>query len=104
MGQKRRSFTRSYKLAVLAEVENGRSVIEVAREHGIHPNTLTRWRKEYAENPETSFSGNGVMYKDEARIAKLERLVGKLYAENEFLKKTLELLGKRVQEEKKWRK
>jgi len=101
MGRKRRSFTRNYKLAVLAEVESGRPEVEVAKEHGIHANIISRWKREYAKDPDTSFSGNGNMYKDEARIAKLERIVGKLYAENEFLKKTLEQMGRRVQEEKK---
>jgi hypothetical protein len=33
-------------------------------------------------------------------IRELERLVGKLYAENDFLKKALGILEKRVQEEK----
>jgi transposase len=101
MGQKRRSFTRDYKLSVLAEVEGDRSVVEVAREHGIHANVITRWKREYAKNPDACFSGNGNMYKDEARIAKLEREIGRLHMEKEFLKKNLELLGKRVQEEKK---
>ena len=101
MVRKRRSFTRSYKLAVLAEVESGRSMTEVAREHGIHVNIISRWKREYAKDPDTSFTGNGNMYKDKARIAKLERIVGKLYAENEFLKKTMEDMGKSVQEEKK---
>jgi len=101
MGNKHRSFTRAYKLAVISEVESGKQEVEVAREHGLHPNIICRWKREFKRNPETSFSGKGKVYKDEARIAKLERIVGQLYAENEFLKKTLELLGKRVQEEKK---
>ncbi len=35
-----------------------------------------------------------------ARNQELERLVGKLYAENEFLKKALNFLEKRVQEDR----
>jgi len=36
----------------------------------------------------------GNQYKDDARIAEFERLVGKLYAENAFLKKVLSSLEK----------
>jgi len=100
MGQTRRSFTRNYKLSVLAEIDSGKPLMQVAREHGIHANVVTRWKHEYSKNPDTCFSGNGNTYKDEARIAKLERIVGKLYAENEFLKNIIEQMGKRVQEEK----
>ncbi len=41
-----------------------------------------RWRDELAENPEIAFSGNGNKYKDKARIAELERLLGQARAEN----------------------
>ena len=61
---------------------------------------LTRWRKELADNPDSAFKGNGNAYKEEAKIAELERLVGKLYAENDFLKKALDFLEKKAQEEK----
>jgi hypothetical protein len=47
-------------------------------------------------NPSTLFD----TYKEAARNQELERLVGKLYAENEFLKKALSILEKRMQEEK----
>ena len=50
--------------------------------------------KTYHQYPETAFQGNGKHYKDEAKIAELEHLVGKLYVENEFLKKTLTNLEK----------
>ncbi len=44
---------------------------------------------EYLKDPESAFSGNGNIYKEAAKNHELERLVGKLYAENEFLKKAL---------------
>ncbi len=61
---------------------------------------ISRWKLEYRKNPESAFSGNGNIYKDAAKNQELERLVGKLYAENEFLKKALSILEKRIQEEK----
>ena len=44
---------------------------------------------------------NGNIYKDEAKIAELERKIGQLYIENEFLKKALKTLEVRIVEEKK---
>ena len=37
-------------------------------------------------------------YKEQTRMAELERLVGQLYAENEFLKKALTRLEEEVKE------
>jgi transposase len=53
------------------------------------------------DNPEKAFSGTGQPYKEQARVAELERTIGKLYAENEFLKKTLEKINGRVEEERR---
>ncbi len=61
---------------------------------------ISRWKLEYRKNPESAFSGNGNTYKETARVHELERLVGKLYAENDFLKKALSSLEKRTREEK----
>lgn len=95
-----RKFTREFKIKVLREIENGKSQAQTCREYGLLPSMVTRWKIEYKQYPDTAFSGRGNLYKEEAKIAELERLVGRLYAENEFLKKALSVLEKRVQEEK----
>jgi transposase len=101
MSRTRRQFTKEFKISVLTELETGKTLAQVTRENGLHPTLVCRWKKEFSADPENAFKGNGRTYKEEAKIAKLERLVGQLYAENEFLKKALETLGKRVQEERK---
>ena len=53
-----------------------------------------------AENPEKAFSGNGNQYKDLARIAELERLLGQAHAEIELLKKAFAMAQKKVREER----
>lgn len=53
-----------------------------------------------AENPEKAFSGNGNQYKDQARIAELERLLGQAHAEIELLKKAFAMSQKKVREER----
>ena len=67
-------------MAILAQVNSGISVAQVARENGLHP---------------------GHTYKDQAKVAELERMVVRLYAVNQFLKKTLETMNGRVEEEKR---
>jgi transposase len=90
MSLKRRQFSREFKLEIIAEVESGKSIAQVAREHQIHPITIGNWRKEFGEYGGKAFSGNGNIYKQEARIAELERMIGQLTMENSFLKKALQ--------------
>lgn len=104
MHGRRRRFTREFKHSVIQEIDAGKSIAVICRENDIHPGMVSRWRKEYEAYPETAFSGNGKLFKDEARIAELERKVGQLYLENEFLKKVLEASQQRTKEEKKRRK
>ena len=92
MALKRRRFTRDFKLQVLREIEAGKPIAQAAREHEIHPNLISRWRSLRDQYAHQAFSGNGNTYKLEARISELERMVGRLTMENDFLKKALALL------------
>ncbi len=89
---RRRQFTKEFKLQVLREVAAGKSVVRAAREYQIHPNTITKWRQQYARYADRAFAGNGHAYTDEAKVAELERLIGQLTVENAFLKKVLSRL------------
>ena len=64
---------------------------------------LSKWKRDYKENPGTAFSGNGNINKPDAKLAKSERLIGQLYAENAFLKKVLSSLETKLQEHQKQR-
>ena len=96
MSRKRRHFTREFKLQVIREIESGKSLAQVSREYEIHPSLISKWRKQHGEYVEEGFVGNGNRYKYEAKIAELERMVGKLTMENEVLKKALGRLEQRV--------
>ena|SRR3989344_9569496 len=96
----RRTFTKEFKLSILRELEN-KSAAEICRENNIHPVMLSHWKKDYEKDPHGAFSGRGNLWKDEAKIAQYERLIGQLYAENAFLKKTSAILQERKAEEKK---
>jgi transposase len=96
----RRTFTREFKLSVLQDLEQ-KSMAQVCREHEVHPTLLNRWKRDQQDYPNEAFKGKGNLYKAEAKIAQYERLIGQLYAEISFLKKTTALLQERRAEEKR---
>lgn len=98
---KKRTYTKEFKLEILRELEVKR-LVEVCKEHNINPNVVSRWKREYKSDPHQAFSGNGNLWKEDAKIAQYERLIGRQCAEIDFLKKTLDALQKRREEEKRW--
>src|ERR1700738_1059549 len=89
MVKSRRMFTREFKLAAVKELESGKPLGYVARRVEVNPNTLHRWRSEFKEQPTKAFSGQGRRLLAESREAELERKIGQLTMENDFLKKLL---------------
>jgi len=99
--RQRRSFTREFKMSILSEL-SVKKLAEVCREHGIHPVIVCKWKREFNQSPDKAFSGKGNTWKAEAEVAKYERLVGQLYAENLFLKKNIRsLLESQAEKEKR---
>jgi transposase len=86
---KRCRFTREFTLQVVRELEAGKTPAQAAREYQVHPTVLVRWRKESLQYAERAFTGNGRLYKDDARIAELERMLGQLTMEHALFKKAL---------------
>jgi transposase len=89
MSLKRRQYTKDFKQQVLRELEGGLPIAQVAREHDLAPKLIQRWQQEYTEYGEEAFSGNGRSYKDQARIAELERTVGRQTLEVIYLQRLL---------------
>jgi transposase len=86
----RRQFTKELKLRVVEEVEAGLSLAEASRRYEVHANLIRKWRDLYRENGNRAFAGHGKMYREEAKIAALERKIGQQAMEIEFLKKLIE--------------
>src|SRR5678815_2878583 len=86
----RRVYAREFKLQALKELESGKSFGLVARQLGINPTLLYRWKKEYREYADKAFSGVGrPIAMPQVSEAALERKIGQLTMENDFLKKLL---------------
>ena len=45
---RKRRYTEVQIVAILKELDAGRSATELARKHGVHVNTLRLWRSKYA--------------------------------------------------------
>jgi len=85
MAKKRRKFSREFKIeAVRMVAEGGRGTTEVARELGISPNLLTRWKQQVVTNGDQAFPGKGRLA-DEVRRLQLE--LKRVQQERDFLKK-----------------
>ena len=90
----RRVYSRELKVAAMREIDNDRTVGEVARQLELSPKLLERWRGEWRARGELAFPGNGRQsaapgWSELQRIAELERKIGQLAMENDFLKKAL---------------
>lgn len=99
MGIKRR-FSRKFKLSILQELES-KKMAEVCRAHNIAPSTVSGWRKDYEANPKEAFKGHGNIWKEDAKIAQYERVIGQQCMELAFLKKAYERLKQLQAEEKR---
>ena len=98
----RRRFAKEFKLSILQELDS-KPASQVCNEHDLTANLLSRWKKEYQQDPQQAFSGKGNMWKEDAKIAQYERLVGRLYAEIDLLKKTSAMMQRRrAEESKRW--
>ena len=93
MSKDRRKFSREFKIKVVEAYRSGQTAVELSRQFELHPNVIYEWDRQYRENPEHAFGThretNDPMDAHEERIAELERMLGRLALENDFLKKAL---------------
>jgi transposase len=94
VGLTQRKFTREFKLEALRQLTAGKSFAKLARELELHENVLRRWQREYQERASGAFLGKGQvrLRVGPEREAELERKIGQLTLENDFLKKVLQQL------------
>ena len=84
-----RSFSLEFKRQVVEELLSGESrPAQLCRRHNISPSLLYHWKRQYSRGKFNNEPIEEAALKD--RVEKLERLVGRLTLENEFLKKGLQ--------------
>ena len=88
--KKRTVFPREFKLeAVHLVLEKDMPAAQVARDLGINPELLYRWKKQFQNDPAFAFPGHGKAAGDEAELRRLQKRVKELEEERDILKKTL---------------
>ena len=90
MSTSRRTFTREFKVAAIKRLQSGIPVGRVARELQVNANQLHSWKRQFEDKPNSAFSGEGRRRGEETQVAELERKIGQLTMENDFLKKALQ--------------
>ena len=96
MDLSRAIYSRDLKITAMRALDAGSSTGEIARKYQLSPKLLERWRGEWRARGEGAFPGigrrgNGLPALDDTRrIADLERKIGQMTMENDFLKKALQ--------------
>ena len=92
MSRKRRNFDAEFKTRVVLELLSGKkSLAEASREYNVKDSVLSRWKQEFVSKASHVFEQPQDVQEKEARIAELERMVGKLTMTIELQKKVLRL-------------
>ena len=96
MDVSRSVYSRDLKIAAMRALDAGSTGAEIARKYQVSPHLLERWRSEWRAKGDLAFPGIGrrgvalPAVEDARRIAELERKIGQLTMENDFLKKALQ--------------
>jgi transposase len=84
----RRTFSAEFKTKVVLELIAGKkSLTEASREYQIKDTLLSRWKQEFLERAGEVFEQPKDIQEKDARIAELERMVGRLTMQVELSKK-----------------
>ena len=84
-------YSAKFKFQVVLEVLTGdKTVGQVAKAYGLHPNSVSLWKRTFLEKGPEVFARDGTVAQYERRLAELERLLGKKEVEIALLKNFLE--------------
>ena len=85
-----KSYPPKLKFQIVLEALKGeRTVGQIAKAYGVHPNSVNKWKQEFLENGPEVFDQEGVVAEYEKRLADLEQLLGKKEVEIALLKNFL---------------
>ncbi len=91
----RRTFTKEFKQeAVQLSYDSDSSVVQVAKNLGINPRLLYRWRSEQRQEGEDAFPGKGKRKPSEEEWLRLRRELEQVRMERDILKKALSVFAR----------
>lgn len=99
MAEKRRQFTREFKLEAVRLLTSGeRKVADLARDLGVRPDILRGWQKQAEGRAglknDDVFPGNGKLTSRDEEIRRLRRELEEVKQERDFLKKAATYFAK----------
>lgn len=97
MTKHRRKFTREFKINTVELSYQRDNIRQLAAELDIHPNLIYNWRKEFSDDPESSFPGNGRPQQtdEESEAERLRRELAEVKTERDILKKAVGIFSKK---------
>jgi len=91
--KQRRAFPAEFKAQVVLEVLSGtKTQAEACREYQLKPELLSKWKVHLVQHAAQLFETNSTGNPEQARIAELERVVGRLTLQLEIAKKASSFL------------
>jgi len=94
MTQKRRKFSGAFKAKVALEALKERETLaELSNRFEVHPNMISKWKQEFLERSGEIFDKKSDA-DSEVDPEKLYAKIGQLEIENDFLKKSLNKIGR----------
>ncbi len=88
MKAKRRKFAASFKAEVALEAIKERyTLAELSKKYEVHPNMITKWKREFLERSKEIFETQPPENDFEAERENLYAKIGKLEVERDWLKK-----------------
>jgi transposase len=92
---KRKTYTKQFKIdAVRLITEQGYKTSEAARNLGIHPGVLRRWKGQLESGGADALPGKGHMTPEKEELHRLRKKVKQLEMEREILKKAAAFFAK----------
>lgn len=97
MTTEKKKYTPEFKMdAVRLVTEQGYKTSEAARNLGIHPGVLNRWKKELSSDGKQAFPGQGRLTPEKEELQKLRKENQRLRMERDILKKATAFFAKEL--------
>jgi transposase len=90
-----KNYDKNYKIEVIRRVkEQGQKVPDLAKELGIHENTIYKWLGQFNKDKENAFPGSGNLKPEDEELRRLRRENATMKEEIEILKKAAAYFAK----------
>jgi transposase len=90
----RRKFDKEFKSEAVKLTED-RPLTHVAKDLGLQPNVLSKWKQQLKKNPLNAFTGKGTP--EEEEIKKLKKELAQVTQQRDILKKAIAIFSEQPQ-------